>query len=99
MKAKQVMKKSMQLEDERSWPLCDCGGPTCCGGMGPAAFSVVRDGKTMNVCTKCDLPDDVDKKTLPGIADMPAALFMDFDALGAMCLGFAEAFKENEEAV
>lgn len=73
---------------------CECDGPTCCHGRGPAAFEVTRDGKRMKVCTRCDLTSDGDKKLLV-TRDMPAKLFFDFDPLGALCIAFNEIKKDE----
>ena len=67
---------------------CECHGTSCCGGRGPAAFEVIRDEKKMLVCTRCDLSSDKDKRLLITGRE-PASTYFDFDALGAVCLGFA----------
>lgn len=69
--------------------VCECSGGLiglgCCGGTGPAAFSVVRDGKRIRVCTRCDLSRDEDKRLLVKKTDM-AEPFQSFDALGFFCI-------------
>lgn len=64
---------------------CDCDGVMCCGGRGIAVFQVTRDGKKMNVCTRCDLSIDKDKKILKYAKKIHEEL-VKFDALGAYCL-------------
>ena len=61
---------------------CQCDGPTCCQGRGPAAYRVEREGRTMRVCTKCDLSSDANKTLLVTEKDK-ADVWMEFDALGA----------------
>ena len=75
------MKKKIKLLD------CECGGSSCCSGRGIAVFQIVRKGKKMKVCTKCDLSTDKDKKILKYVAKIPAEKLINFDALGALCLG------------
>ncbi len=70
---------------------CECGdcavaGPAGCDG--PAAFTVVRDGKKMKVCTRCDLSID-QQKTLLVTRDTPAHAFAAWDAFGFIMLSFA----------
>lgn len=64
---------------------CECDGPSCCRGRGPAAFRVIRNGKAMLVCTMCDTSSDKNKELLmPKDADLE--VFYDFDPLGGICL-------------
>lgn len=65
---------------------CACDGSMCCGGRGPAVYQVVRNGKTIRLCTKCDLSSDSDKTLLVRKTDKTAKILMDFDALGAFCI-------------
>lgn len=65
---------------------CDCNGFMCCGGRGIAVFQVTRKGKKMNVCTRCDLSSDKNKKILKYCKELPAHKLIDFDSLGAICL-------------
>ena len=51
---------------------CDCNGWQCCNGRGIAVFQVMRDGKKMKVCTRCDLSSDTDKKILSYVKKIPA---------------------------
>ncbi len=74
---------------------CECDGPTCCGGRGPAAFRVTRGGKSMLLCTRCNLSSDTEKVLLVTSHDK-ASVYADFDALGAMCI-LLGLFKETEE--
>lgn len=76
---------------------CECDGATCCGGRGPAAYRVTRKGRSMLVCTKCDLSSDTDKVLLV-TKDDPAQVWMDFDALGAVCIMFKLAETDGEAA-
>lgn len=65
---------------------CECDGPMCCGGKGIAVFQVVRNGKKIRVCTRCDLGGDTQKKILRYVLKIPTKKLVDFDALGAFCL-------------
>ena len=74
-------KKNVKIID------CDCNGASCCGGRGIAVFSVVRNGKKMKVCTRCDLAvDRPTRKVLPYVKNIPAKKLIDFDPLGAFCI-------------
>ena len=74
------MKEEVKIID------CECDGSMCCDCRGIAVFQVVRDGKKMNVCTRCDLPGDKEKKILKYVKKIPAQKLIDFDSLGAVCL-------------
>lgn len=68
--------------------VCECdngvvGG--CCLGNGPVAFEVVRDGRTMRLCTRCDLSDDKNKRLLVTEADN-LEIFLNHDVMGAMVI-------------
>lgn len=71
-----------------TYPLCECphAGYECCGGVGPAVFSVVRSGKKLKLCTRCDIEEDKNRKVLPWVEKAPASLFINFDPLGALSL-------------
>lgn len=73
----------------------DCGPLSECHGMGPAAYSVVRNGVPMNVCTRCDLTSDQSKRLLVTKQDQ-ADIWMNYDPLGAFCI--IGALMEEEEA-
>lgn len=73
---------------------CQCDGPTCCGGNGPAAFEVTRYGKRMRVCTRCDLSSDQDK-TLLVQKDEPMEIYADHDFLGVVCIAMRLADAES----
>lgn len=70
------------------WPMCDCDGATCCAGRGPAVYSVLRGGKRLNLCTRCILPGDAERTTLPGVKNLDFDALMRFDSLGTMCILF-----------
>lgn len=79
---------------------CECadgmpGG--CCMGRGPAAFEVLRDGKKMRVCTRCDFSSDEPTRKLLVRGTDPMSIYSDFDGLGALCLAFmlSEQTKSN----
>ena len=68
---------------------CECIHDACqCStrGPGPAAYTAVRDGKRMRLCTRCDLFQDRPTKELlvKSMADLP--LFEEYDSLGGLCL-------------
>lgn len=77
------------METNENFPFgeCECrgGGCQCDHKAGPAALSVVRDGKPLKVCTRCFFMSDEDSKPL---ASKGASLktFFDYDILGAMVL-------------
>ena len=77
----------MKRASKKQFPygVCECNGETCCGGVGPAAFAVTRNGKRMHVCTRCHLSSDTNKKLLLTEKDQ-AKPFLDFDALGWFCI-------------
>lgn len=69
---------------------CECGPEYNCKvhgamGDGPAAYEITRNGKRLKVCTRCDLGSDENKTLLIRLQD-DAAPFIEWDALGAMCL-------------
>ncbi len=77
----------MKKEKEIKIIDCDCDGPTCCGGRGIAVFQVIRKGKKMNLCTRCDFrTDDKTKKILKYVQKLPFIKLVTFDSLGALCL-------------
>lgn len=77
---------------------CECTGEwghcQCAAHAGPAAFSVVRNGRTIRVCTRCDLPTDSERRLLVSGAD-PSDPFFHYDILGFMCIG-AELAKADK---
>lgn len=79
--------KKQSIKSKFPYGMCECDGAMCCRGYGPAAFSVVRDGKAMKVCTKCDLSSDTNKVLLVKKTDK-TKIWMDYDPLGAMCIMF-----------
>lgn len=73
---------------------CECrdgAGSGCCRGEGPAAYEATRGGRTLRLCTRCDLSTDTTICLVRKEDDM--ALFLNFDPLGALCL----ALKCNEK--
>lgn len=87
----------MKAQPQYPYGCCECTSCDCsngCNGLGPAAYAVVRDGKAMNVCTRCDLPSD-SSKTLLLKAEDPAECFREYDALGFMCIVF-EMLKQKK---
>lgn len=67
--------------------LCDCREcENCCDHPGPAAFMATRGGKTMHLCTRCNLPSDRGLTLIidPRTDDLEA--FARWDALGYFCL-------------
>lgn len=68
--------------------LCECVlGCQCQIIRGPAAFQVERNGRTLKVCTRCNLSGDRNQKLLVGMND-PMRVFMNYDPLGAMAIAF-----------
>lgn len=66
---------------------CECtSGCQCEVAPGPAAYTVVRDGKTMKVCTRCDFTSDrpTKKQLVKPVDNME--VFERYDSLGAFCL-------------
>lgn len=66
--------------------LCDCREcDSCCMTPGPAAYKAVRDGRTMHLCTRCNLSTD---RGLTLIIEPNADLepYARWDALGYFCL-------------
>lgn len=75
----------------KTFPYGTCQCPTgmaggCCGGHGPAAFEVERDGKTIRVCTKCDLSSDKNKVLLVKESD-DKKIFIKHDAWAIIAFG------------
>jgi hypothetical protein len=71
---------------------CECRDGCQCEVVAvPAAYSVTRGGKTMKVCTRCTLPGDEDQKCIAH--DEDAAMFFDYDPLGAFVLSYDMATK------
>lgn len=65
---------------------CECEGNICCYGRGIAVFEVVREGKKIKVCTRCDLRSDKNQKILKYVKRLDAGKLIEFDSLGAVCL-------------
>ncbi len=76
--------------------VCECNGATCCGGRGPAAYEVTRDGRRMKVCTLCDLWSDINKKLLV-TSDEKTKVYFDFDAMGAFCIARKLGVVDSED--
>ncbi len=57
----------------------------CCIGTGPAAWSVVRNGRAMKVCTHCTLFGDKDRELLVTREDN-LKLYENYDDLGALAI-------------
>ena len=70
----------------------------CAHSCAPIAFSVERNGKTIKVCTRCDLSTDKNKKLLVTMK-MEMSWFFDYDALGAFCLVNAFAKERSTKEV
>jgi len=72
---------------DRDFPHGKCECAPCragwCGGRGPAAYEVRRDGKVLRVCTKCTLFRDNYQKLLVKPGD-PIEPFEAWDELGTM---------------
>lgn len=65
---------------------CECRrGCRCEAFAGPAALVIERDGKRMNVCTRCDLSSDKKIEQLV-TKDTPFDVFQAYDILGAFVL-------------
>jgi hypothetical protein len=52
-----------------------------CGGRGPASWSVTREGKTLQVCSRCRLSGDTNKRLLVKKTDA-LSLFESWDSMG-----------------
>ena len=68
---------------------CECTsgfGSGCCHGQGPAAFQVIRDGKKVRLCTKCDLKSDRPTRVCLVTPAEPIQPYAEFDPLGALCI-------------
>lgn len=67
---------------------CECPNASgmCCGGMGPAAYEVTREGKQLKLCTRCDLTADRPTRRLLLTKEDSADIFLTFDALGFFCI-------------
>lgn len=66
---------------------CDCGNHAATH-LTPLALLVSRDGHELRVCTRCVLSTDTSLALLVS-TQMPADVFVEFDALGAfMVLGY-----------
>lgn len=78
---------------------CECPEPTarCCGGSGPVAHEVTRDGKRLRLCTRCDFSTDTNKKLLVTGTE-PVGLYLEFDALGAFVIAMTLSEQQQEEA-
>lgn len=76
---------------------CECrDGCGCAGIPGPAAFTVERHGKTVRVCTRCDLTSDSNKALLV-TEDTPMDAYGNWDGLGLFCLAGMLAQKRAGE--
>ena len=63
----------------------DCLPGYCEGKTAPVAFTVVRDGKLLFVCSRCDLPTDKDK-VLMVTEETPIREFEEYDPLFVLIL-------------
>ena len=88
-------KRRAQMSAEYPHGECECRHPSCsCGGgrkPGPAAFEVTREGKPIKVCTRCDLSGDRPSRVLLVQERDEMGPYIDWDALGAMCITFEAA--------
>ena len=76
---------------------CECRTICQCAVVpGPAAWSIVRDGKEMKVCTRCILSGDYDRKLLVG-KDDDANEFIEYDALGFFLMVTSLATEEGKD--
>lgn len=75
---------------------CPCNNHINGADKTPVAFIIERNGKEMKVCTRCDLTSD---KKIARLFDRDTLMqpFMEFDALGAVCLGIFLDDKEWED--
>ena len=84
----------MNNNEEYPYGRCECPEhPNC---QGPAFYEVKRDGKTIKVCTRCDLPSDTDKKFLIK-EDQVIGPFWRYDKLGVMKAAIDQIEQENYE--
>lgn len=85
------------MENIFPYGVCECpeASAMCCDGQGPVAFSVLRNGKRLRLCTRCDMSTDEDRKTLVKKTDN-FKLYLEFDTLGALCLAFDELKKGDK---
>lgn len=73
---------------------CECRSRCQCSEEpGPAAYSIVRQGVSLRVCTRCTLLGDEKKTPLPSSND-DCVLFFEYDPLGATVL--ADYIREKE---
>ena len=80
---------------------CECrNGCRCACYAGPAAYEVIRNGKTMKVCTRCDLSSDVATRKLLVTEDESGGEYGRWDSLGLFCiLGELARRREGSESV
>lgn len=64
---------------------CDCDCANHETAMAPVYVLVLRDGKELRLCSRCDLSTDIKLARLVSKA-MPAKPFFDFDDMGAFCI-------------
>lgn len=81
---------------------CECvhGSCPCSISAGPAVFTVIREGRTMRVCTKCDLSTDRATRILLVQGEDPVTFLdtlMAWDALGGWCV-LAELQERKQRA-
>ena len=78
------------MNDQAPHGLCECNDDSClkCGGRGPAAWSVVREGRPMRVCTRCWFSTDTARTPLV-TSDEDAEPYQTWDPLGALHLCLA----------
>lgn len=53
--------------------------------LAPVIKRVLRNGKELDICSRCDLSGDIEIKFYPELSDN-AAIFLNYDALGALCI-------------
>lgn len=76
-----------KLDKKFPYGVCECPTPTgqCCGGCGPVAHSVLRDGKRLKLCTRCTFPGDTDRELLVKKTDKLEP-WKTFDVVGFFCI-------------
>jgi hypothetical protein len=67
-------------QNKLEYEKCECHA----GCHGPAVYAVTRDGRRINVCTRCTF-DGEDEKLIITRQHDPRTL-MNYDALGAYCV-------------
>ena len=83
------------MTDDNKTILCECRvGCQCAAKPGPAVYVIERNGQTLQVCGRCDLPEDKHIRVLTE-NNVSMKQIMDHDPFSALLLAMGHEPSNN----